>query len=187
MQSPEGIFKTGRGETPGIEAQSSIHSLKGNLGNRESILAQSLSKLYVHLVFSTKNRRDWIDAAIQPQLFAYMAMLLKDLGCHPVIVGGMPDHLHLLADIAKTRSISEVAGDIKRKSSKWIKRKGRKYAKFSWQNGYGAFSVSQSQLEIVRQYIENQDAHHNQFDFKTELRTIMNRYGIDYDERYLWD
>ena len=150
-------------------------------------MAQSLSKIYLHIIFSTKNRCPWIVEKIQSELYAYMATVLKSWDSPAIIIGGMPDHIHLLLLFSKNYSVSKVIEQAKKRTSKWIKTKGKEFENFYWQNGYGAFSVSQSQLDTVRDYIANQKEHHKHLSFKDEYRSFLKKYEIPYDERYIWD
>ena len=116
-----------------------------------------------------------------------MASILKDCECSPIIIGGIEDHVHVLCKVSKTRSISSVVENVKKKSSKWIKTRGIEYNDFYWQNGYGAFSIGKSQVNTLKEYIQNQEEHHRKKSFKDEFIEILNRYGVKYDERYLWN
>ena len=122
-------------------------------------MAQSPSKVYIHMIFSTKNREPAIGSECRSKLWAYLDGGLEALGCHPLKVGGVADHMHALVELGRTITIGQLIGGIKVESSKWMKR-GQGVANFSWQGGYGAFSVSASQREEVAQYIGNQAAHH---------------------------
>lgn len=150
-------------------------------------MSQSLSNILVHVIFTTKQRKPLIPHSIQKELYRYMAAIVKDCDCSPIIIGGTKDHVHILCKLSKSRSISSVIEDIKKKSSKWIKTKGEDYKDFFWKNGYGAFSIGKSQINALTRYIENQEEHHRKKSFKEELLEILNRYGIEYEERYLWD
>ncbi len=150
-------------------------------------MPQSLSNILVHIVFSTKLSKPFIAQAIKKELYSYMASILKDCYCSPIIIGGVEDHVHVLCKLSKTRSISSVIEDVKKKSSKWIKNKGIEYKDFYWQNGYGAFSIGKSQVNTLKEYIQKQEDHHRNKSFKEEFLEILNRYGIEYDEHYLWD
>ncbi len=116
-----------------------------------------------------------------------MATILKDCDCSPIIIGGIENHVHVLCKLSKSRSMSSVIEDVKKKSSKQIKTKGVVYKGFHWQNGYGAFSIGKSQGNTLTKYIQNQEEHHRKKSFKEEFLEILNRYGIEYVERYLWD
>jgi REP element-mobilizing transposase RayT len=150
-------------------------------------MAQSLSKIYLHIIFSTKKRHPWIVEKIQSELYAYMAAVLKSWDSPVIIIGGMPDHTHILSLLSKNHPVSKVIEQAKKKTSKWIKTKDKEFSNFYWQNGYGVFSVSQSQLGTVRNYIENQKEHHKRMSFKDEYRSFLKKYEIPYDERYVWD
>ncbi len=116
-----------------------------------------------------------------------MASILKDCDCSPIIIGGIEDHVHVLCKLSKTRSMSSVIEDVKKKSSKWIKTRGIEYKGFYWQNGYGVFSIGESQVKALKEYIKNQEEHHRKKSFKEEFLEILNCYRIVYNERYLWD
>ncbi len=150
-------------------------------------MAQSLSNVLVHLVFSTKHRRGWIDVGIEEELFRYVSGICRELNCPSHKIGASDDHIHIACSLSRTISISELVEGIKAGSSKWIKTKGDRYAGFCWQNGYGAFSVGQSQLEDLRRYISNQHEHHRKISFQDEYREFLKRYEVVYDERYVWD
>ncbi len=107
-----------------------------------------------------------------------MASILKDCDCSPIIIGGIEDHVHVLCKVSKTRSISSVVENVKKKSSKWIKTRGIEYNNFYWQNGYGAFSIGKSQVNTLKEYIQNQEEHHRKKSFKDEFLEILNRYGV---------
>ena len=150
-------------------------------------MPQSLSNILLHVVFSTKHRRPWIDQAIESELFAYLATICKTLDAPPHKIGGTDDHVHIACSLPRTMTVSKLIQGLKQDSSKWIKTKGDHYSDFAWQNGYGAFSIGQSQLDALRRYIDNQREHHLQETFQDEFRKILNRYGITFDERYVWD
>ena len=151
-------------------------------------MAQSLTRLWTHSIFSTKDRYPFLtDTRIRANMHAYLATVLRSHDCHTVIVGGCADHVHALFALSKNHSISQIVKEIKRTSSAWIKTVERRYSKFRWQAGYGAFSVSQSNVARVCRYIENQEQHHRRKTFQDEFRAFLRRYGIDYDERYVWD
>ena len=150
-------------------------------------MPQSLSRLLVHLVFSTKNREPFITPALQPKLHAYLAATSDNLDCRSLRVGGVADHVHLLFGLARTRALSDLVQSIKTSSSKWIKEQGSEMSAFHWQAGYGAFSVSQSDSDRVVAYIQNQAEHHRTMSFQEEYRRLLERYDIAFDERYVWD
>jgi len=151
-------------------------------------MPQSLAKVLVHIVFSTKQRCPFLtDKDIRAEMHAYLGGTCNELQCPVLIVGGVADHVHILCGLSRNMSIAKLVGDVKRGSSKWIKTKGRMLTKFAWQNGYGVFSVGQTEVERVREYIAGQDEHHRRKTFQDEYRSFLKEYGIDYDERYVWD
>ena len=150
-------------------------------------MPQSLSRVLIHLVFSTKNRAPLIDSKIQSELHAYLVGILEGVECPSLQVGGVKDHVHLFFGQSRTRSISEVVETLKTSSSKWIKSKGMGFKDFHWQSGYGAFSISQSDVEAVIAYIQNQEKHHQKMSFQEEYRKMLERYQVPFDERYVWD
>ena len=150
-------------------------------------MAQSLSNVLLHVVFSTKNRQPWIDPVIERELFPYVATVCRTLDCDSHAIGGADDHIHIACSLSRTISISKLVQEIKQDSSKWIKTRGTQYSEFAWQNGYGAFSIGQSQLNDLRRYIANQRNHHRHTSFQGEFRKLMELHEIAYDERYVWD
>ena len=151
-------------------------------------MPQSLSAVYLHLVFSTKDRRPFLrDKTVRDALHAYMGGISKTLECPPLIVDGVEDHVHLLCRFARTITQAEWVKELKRVSNGWLKEHGRNYADFEWQGGYADFSVSQSNLEQVKQYIASQEEHHRKTTFQDELRTLLRKHEIEFDERYAWD
>jgi putative transposase len=150
-------------------------------------MSQSLSKMWSHLIFSTRDRYRFLsEKDVREQLHAYMASILRRHNCPTLQVGGVADHVHVLFVLCKNSSIAEVVYEVKRGSSKWIKTQGPEYKKFHWQNGYGAFSVSQSHVEQVHRYILRQEQHHRKVAFQDEYREFLRRYDVGYDERYVW-
>jgi len=150
-------------------------------------MPQSLASLHIHLVFSTKNREPLLADSVRNPLHAYMATVLQNLNCHPVLINSVEDHIHLLFDLARTVSVSQAVEDVKKASSKWIKTQGTPFAKFAWQSGYGAFAVSESKVETVREYIADQREHHRTKTFQEEYRKFLKRHRIAFDEKYVWD
>jgi REP element-mobilizing transposase RayT len=150
-------------------------------------MPQSLARIYLHLVFSTKNREPAIIASVRESLHAYIATVLKNLDCHANLINSVEDHVHLLFELARTVSVSQVVEEVKKSSSKWIKTQAGVSAGFAWQSGYGAFSVSQSNVEGVRAYIATQREHHRKQSFQEELRALLAKHQIAFDERYVWD
>lgn len=149
-------------------------------------MPQSLFKMLVHVVFSTKNRADLIAPAIENDLFGYMSGIVKNNDARLIIANGTANHVHLLISLPKKIDIAALVGDIERDTSKWMKT-DKKIDDFYWQSGYGAFSIGQSQVEILINYIKRQKEHHDKQNFKDEYRAILRKYEIDYDEQYVWD
>ena len=149
-------------------------------------MAQSLSHILLHLIFSTKNRSPMIASELEDELYRYLAAACDAHGSHAYRIGGMPDHVHIVCTLPRTVTVSKLTEEIKKSSSKWIKEKGRHCAGFAWQGGYGAFSLGQSQLDAVVQYIERQKEHHAKKTFKEEFVEFLRKYKVDYDERYVW-
>jgi putative transposase len=151
-------------------------------------MPQSLAKILVHTVFSTKDRRPFLrDAALREEMHRYLGGVLNHLECQPIIVGGVEDHVHLLNCLSRTCQVAEMIKELKRASSLWIKERDPSLGDFAWQGGYGIFSIGFSQLETVRRYIADQEAHHRKCSFQDELRLLLERYQVAYDERYVWD
>lgn len=150
-------------------------------------MGQSLSKVYVHITFSTKNHYPFIDTELESSLFDYLGGICKKLGCNPVQIGGYRDHVHILCLLSKNISQIKLLEEIKKSSSGWVKTKGNKYNNFYWQDGYGIFSVNPSQIDMVKDYIKNQRKHHKKQTFKDELRGFFEKHGVEYDERFVWD
>jgi putative transposase len=150
-------------------------------------MPQSLSKVIVHLIFSTKEREPWLNREIRPRMHAYLATVCRQLGAQAHRVGGVADHVHIITTLPRTLSQAEMIEQVKKTSSKWIKSLGPEYRGFYWQRGYGAFSVSPSQLAAVFAYIDNQEEHHRVRSFQEEYRDFLERHGVQFDERYVWD
>ncbi len=151
-------------------------------------MPQSLSAVYIHLVFSTKERRAFLrDKTTRDTLHAYLGGISKQLECPPIRIGGIEDHVHVLAHFGRTITQAEWIKELKRVSNLWLKEQGREWADFQWQGGYAAFSVSQSNLEQVKEYIARQEEHHRKATFQDELRALLAKHDIEFDERYVWD
>jgi putative transposase len=149
-------------------------------------MPQSLSHLIVHAVFSTKDRRPFLHSEeIRIETYAYMAGILKNLQCHPIKIGGVDDHVHILSSLSKNIAFADLIGRVKGSCSKRLREKG--ILGFAWQNGYGAFSVSESNVEVVTAYISDQAEHHRKFSYQEELRELLKRHRVAFDERYLWE
>jgi putative transposase len=151
-------------------------------------MPQSLAQAYLHFVFSTKNRTPWLsDPTIRDELHHYLGGTSKNLGCPVIRVGSVEDHIHLLCRFGRSITISDYVRELKRESSKWLKSKSRTLAEFHWQNGYGSFSISPSHLKALTAYIDNQGEHHRTESFQEEFRRLLRKYGLEWDERYVWD
>lgn len=150
-------------------------------------MGQSLVKNYLHIVFSTKHREPLIYPAIENELYSYLAGICNNLECFPVKIGGYDDHVHVLCSLSKKIALMKFLEELKSHSSKWIKTKDNRLKNFYWQNGYGAFSVNPHELNVVTAYIENQRDHHTKKTFQDEYRSFLEKYKVDYDERYVWD
>jgi REP element-mobilizing transposase RayT len=151
-------------------------------------MPQSLANVLVHIVFSTKERRALLqNSELRIEMHRFLAGVCKTLNCPAIIVGGAADHVHLLANQSRTIALAEWVKELKRASSLWAKTKSPQWELFQWQAGYGVFSVSQSQSEKVQQYIGSQEEHHRQLSFQDELRQLLRRHKITFDERYVWD
>jgi putative transposase len=150
-------------------------------------VAQSLSKILLHIVFSTKNREPLIDIHFQKDLYAYIAGTCQSLGCETYQVGGMDDHVHIACSLPRTKNPSDLTAEIKRSSSRWISKHQLNALPFAWQAGYGVFSLGQSQLPVLIRYIKNQQEHHKKISFQEEFVMFLKKYDVDYNEKYLWD
>ena len=155
--------------------------------NKTIEMPQSLVRILIHVVFSTKYRVDSIVPEIENDLFGYVHGIVENNKSRLIAANGTANHVHLLISLGKTVDISQLIGDIKRDSSKWIKTKDAQFADFYWQEGYGAFSVGQTEDETVVKYIQNQKEHHKNKDYKTEFRGFLKKYNVEFDERYVWD
>lgn len=150
-------------------------------------MAQTLVQIFVHIVFSTKHRADIITPEIESELFSYIGGIAANNNSTLVAANGTTNHIHLLILLSKNIELSELVGDIKRNSSRWIKTKGNCFKTFGWQNGFAAFSVGQIQVSIVKEYIAKQKEKHRSQKFEEEMRIFYDKYAIKYDERYVWD
>jgi len=149
-------------------------------------MSQSLHANYAHIIFSTKGREPTITKDIAPQIYSYLSGIVQKSGAVPIRINGMPDHVHLLVKTSKTSSDAQFMKELKGGSSKWINQEGLTKELFKWQAGYGWFSVSPKDTDLVNAYIENQAEHHQVITFQDELRKFLTTYQIEYDERYLW-
>ncbi len=151
-------------------------------------MSQSHARVSIHIVFSTKLRKPWLqEERLREELFAYMAALLKDNVDSPaIIIGGVQDHIHALCNLSRKFAIMDVIKETKTESSKWLKRQSASTSRFEWQSGYGAFSVSESNVSQVKNYITDQEVHHRRISFQDEYRELCKRHGLELDERYAW-
>jgi REP element-mobilizing transposase RayT len=150
-------------------------------------MPQSLSQLYVHLIFSTKHREPMLLSPARQDLHAYLAAILNNQDSPALKVGGMSDHVHALFRLSNNIALAKIVEEVKTSSSKWVKTQGRDLANFYWQSGYGAFSVSAAGVEEVVEYIAQQESHHRVVSFQEEFRKLLHAHGIAYDEQYVWD
>lgn len=151
-------------------------------------MPQSLSAVYLHLVFSTKDRHPFLtDPVLRSEMHSMLGGISNQHGCIPILVGGVEDHVHILARQSRTITQSDWVKELKRASSIWIKDREPTLSDFSWQTGYGVFSVSVSNLDSVCDYIAKQEDHHRKTTFQEELRSFYRKHRVDFDERYVWD
>ena len=150
-------------------------------------MPQSLAFLLVHVIFSTKDREPFLDAAVRPELYAYLGAVGRNTGCECFRIGGIADHIHLAVRLSRTVTAAELVEQLKSSSSKWLKTQSPALAKFAWQRGYGAFSVGPADLDKLTRYIDTQETHHRRQSFQEEFRAFLKKYGMECDERYLWD
>ena len=148
-------------------------------------MSQSFVQIYVHVVFHTKDNVKLIREDIENELFSYLGGILKNIRSIPFQIGGTSDHIHILCTLPKTLSLADLAEEIKKSSSRWIKTKGEHYRNFYWQEGYGGFSVSRSGIDAVKEYIQNQKKHHEKISFSDEYKKLLEDNGIPYEDRYL--
>lgn len=170
--------------TPCDCTERNINALKGQ---NKIYMSQSLAKVYVHIVFSTKHREKLIVKEVRNELYSYIGGILKNVSSPLISIGGTSDHIHILCLQSKLITSAKLVEEIKRSSSKWIKSQHEKVKNFRWQNGYGIFSISRGHVETVINYINNQEEHHRKDDFKAEFRELLKIYEVEYDERYVWD
>jgi len=150
-------------------------------------MSQSLVRLYIHIVFHINNKQLGILQKDKKDLFAYIGSIIKDNESSPIIINGTTDHIHVFCVMSKNIALAKLVEEIKRHSSRWIKTKDRYYENFAWQGGYGCFSVSPSLYDKTKTYIKNQEEHHKQMTFHQEYIMFLERYGIEYNEKYLWN
>ncbi len=151
-----------------------------------SPIAQSLSSLLVHLIFSTKDRYPFLaENELMLRTHSYLGGILRETSCPSLVIGGTADHVHAFFRLARTEQVAKLVELLKARSSRWVKAQG--VEKFAWQRGYGCFSVGQSQVEGLVRYVQNQADHHRKVTFQDEFRQFLQRYEISFDERYVWD
>jgi REP element-mobilizing transposase RayT len=149
-------------------------------------MPQSFAALHCHIVFSTKYREPRIKPEVQPRLFHYIGGILRNHSSQLVATGGMPDHVHLLASLGRTLAVADAVRLIKSNSSSWMHDE-LGLADFGWQDGYGAFAVSYSNVDQVKEYLANQEEHHRRVSFQEEFLELLRRHELEWDERYVWD
>jgi len=150
-------------------------------------MAHSYVSCLMHYVFSTKERQKLVTPALQERLYPYMGGIARELKMKAIAIGGALDHMHILLSLASTMSIAKAIQLIKGNSSKWIHETFPDLRRFEWQEGYGAFSIGVSQMDATVKYIENQTEHHRRKTFQEEFIQFLEKHGIDYDPRYIWD
>ena len=151
-------------------------------------MPQSLSSVYLHIVFSTKERMPFLsDPRIREEVHAFLGGVAKSRDCPPLLVGGMADHVHALVQLGRTVSQADLVKELKRASSVWIHERFPQLGAFAWQAGYAAFSVSVSNLDSVRAYIAKQEEHHAKISFQDEFRQFLEKHRLEYDERFVWN
>lgn len=150
-------------------------------------MPQSLVSLLVHVVFSTKHREPLIAPEIEADLFKFMAGVLKNHDSRLLAANGTANHVHLLISLSKNVALSHLIQELKRSTSRWVKTRGLKFRNFQWQDGYGAFTVGESGVPALKQYIARQKEKHQKKSFESELVEFLKKYGIEFDERYVWD
>ncbi len=150
-------------------------------------MAHTYTHLLVHALFSTKERQPAIHRQFAPQLYAYMAQIIKTLRADPILINGVSDHVHLLFRLPPALAVAEVMEKVKANSSRWVRQGRGKRREFAWQTGYTAFSVSQSNVGRVRRYIADQERHHRRMSYREEVLAFLKKHGVAYDERHVFD
>jgi len=149
-------------------------------------MPHSYHNLLYHVLYSTHERRPWLDAGIAPRVHAYVGGIVRNLGGIPIEIGGTDDHVHIMARLRPDKAVSDVLRIIKANSSGWVHATFPDKGEFAWQEGYGAFTVSESQSAKLRRYIASQLEHHRRLSFKEEFIQLLKAHGVEYDERYIW-
>jgi len=150
-------------------------------------MGHSLCLVTVHIVFSTKDRTPWLTKEVQPRVWGYLSSVLYNMGCRDITIGGIEDHIHAMCNLGKQCAAAALMQELKGDSSKWIKTIDKKLQKFSWQVGYGMFSVNPNDRESLRLYIQTQEEHHKTETFKEEYVRLLREHNVPFDEEYLWD
>ena len=149
-------------------------------------MPQSLSSVLIHLVFATKNREPFITPEVESELHAYLATVRRECDSPSLLIGGTKDHVHILCALSRKIAVADLIEEIKKRSSKWIKTKDARLRNFQWQTGYGAFSIGRSNVEALKRYIAGQKEHHRGRTFEDEYRALLLRYGVEFDEQFVW-
>ena len=151
-------------------------------------MAQALSAVYLHLVFSTKKRIAYLnDDQVHAEMCAYLGGVSNKLGVLPLLIGGTAEHIHALCRFGRSIALADWVKEMKRASSIWVKKRASELYDFAWQSGYGVFSVSASNIESVKVYISDQKEHHKKLTFQEEYRMLLQKHGVEWDERYVWE
>ena len=154
---------------------------------KEAIVANTYTQLYAQIVFSPKGRSNLIPDKIRDQVYGYIAGIIKNKNQKPMIINGMPDHVHILVGFSPDIAISDLVRDIKSNSTNYINDRRLIMGKFSWQTGFGAFTYSKSQIPQVVEYVKNQQEHHKESTFREEYLKLLDSFGVDYKSEYLFE
>jgi len=198
MSSANGAIYYSLGQRPrwpaprhGAPAPSANGAIYYSLGQRPRggnvAMPQSLANVVIHLVFSAKDRREYFRSPIRDELHVYLATVARNAGCDGSRVGGAADHVHVAVRLGRTLTIAGLVEELKTSSSKWLKTLSPELGDFAWQRGYAAFSVAPADYEALVAYIDDQEEHHRKHTFCAEYRSFLKKYGISFDERYVWD
>jgi putative transposase len=150
-------------------------------------MSQSITKIIIHIIFSTKKRIPYLTPQISSKLYAFISKALQNRDCYVLKIGGYSNHIHILCTMSKKHIFENIIREIKICSSKWMKTQDAQFADFCWQKGYGVFSVNPGNLDAIINYIATQNVHHKKFDFQDEFRAILQQCNVEYNEKYLWD
>ncbi|MCE5230140.1 IS200/IS605 family transposase [bacterium] len=191
----KGAMSSQPGAQPQVRWRKRYESAKGavhlNSGaqppGKETPMPESLSLVIVHVIFSTKNRHPFLDQDSRSSMHAYLATIARDLNCECYRVGGVMDHVHIAIRLSRTITIAQLVERLKTSSSKWAKEQYVSLRNFSWQRGYGCFSISPRDLDALRTYIDGQEEHHRKRTFQEEFRMFLEKYNVKYNEAYVWD